>query len=178
MCRRVRYAHARPGRLPYARYDVCMIEISLWPILSAALAAILIGWVWYHPAVFGTTWMRMSNITPEMAERGKRRMPIMALVGLLAAMLVAYVMSYFGIAWGVYDWIGALQLGFWVWAGFVAPVLLGAVLWDQKPVRFYLINVLYWLVALIVMALILVLGPSVFGADQYGDPSDTVYLEG
>lgn len=155
-----------------------MIEVSLWPIFCAALAAVLIGWVWYHPAVFGGAWMRMSNITPEMAERGRRRMPITSLAGLLAAMLVAYVMSYFGIAWGVYDWIGALQLGFWVWAGFVAPVLLGAVLWDQKPMRFYLINTFYWLVALIVMAFILVVGSNLFSQYQYNGVQETSSFEG
>ena len=148
-----------------------MIEVSLWPILAAGIAATLLGWVWYHPKVFGTHWMRMSNITPEMAEAGKRRMPLMALVGLLAAMLVAYVMSYFGVAWGVYDFIGAIELGFWSWIGFVAPTMLGSVLWDQKPFRLYLINTLYWLVALIVMAIILVVGSQTFGGDSLYDTS-------
>lgn len=82
----------------------------------------------------------------------------MAIAGLLAAMVVAYVMSYFGIAWGVYDWIGAVQLGFWSWAGFVAPTMLGIVLWDQKPLRLYFINASYWLVTLVVMAVVLLVG--------------------
>lgn len=99
--------------------------------------------------------MRMSNITPEMAERGKKRMPLMALIGLLASMLVAWVMSYLGVLFGVYDIVGAAVLGVWCWIGFVAPVMLGAVLWEQKPFRLYLINSLYWLVSLVVMSVIL-----------------------
>ena len=118
----------------------------------------VIGYIWYLPAVFGTVWMRMSNITPEMAEKGKKRMPFMAIVGLLGALLVAYVMSYVSAAWGFYTWQGALQLGFWCWAGFVAPTMLGTVLWEQKPFRLYLINVAYWLVAMLVMAQIIVFG--------------------
>ena len=96
--------------------------------------------------------MRLSNITPELAERGRKRMPIMALFGFLAAMLVAYVMTYVSAAWGFYEWRGALQLGFWCWAGFIAPTMLGQVLWEQKPFRLYLINALYWLVTLSVIA--------------------------
>ncbi len=131
---------------------------TLWPILAAGIASVLIGWIWYHPNVFGSTWMRLSNITPEMAERGKKRMLATTFVGLLASMLAAYVLSYFVIAWGAYDLLGAAEVGFCCWAGFVAPAMLGMVLWEQKPVRLYLINSLYWLVALVIMALILVVG--------------------
>ena len=83
-------------------------------------------------------------------------MPLTGGVGFLAAMLIAYVMSYFGMAWGVADWIGALELSIWCWLGFTAPVLLGTVLWEQKPFKLYVINALYWFVVLVVMAQILV----------------------
>jgi len=132
-----------------------MYEVTFFPVLAAAVASVLIGWVWFNPNVFGSAWMRMTGITPEMAEKGKKRMPMMALAGLIATMLIAYVMNYFGIAWGVYDWIGAVQLGFWCWVGFVAPTMLGIVLWDQKPFTLYLINASFWLVSFIVMALTL-----------------------
>ena len=132
-----------------------MTEVTFFPILAAGVVSVLIGWIWYHPRVFGSVWMRMCNITPEMAEAGKKRMPQTVVVALLASMIVAYVMNYFGIAWGVYDWIGALQLGFWTWAGFTAPPMLGMVLWEQKPMRYYLIVSLYWLVSFMAMAVIL-----------------------
>ncbi len=133
-----------------------MIDVTLWPIVVAAIANVAIGMLWYHPMVFGTIWMRLNAVTPEMAERGKRNMPIYALAAFIAGMVAAYVMNYFGIAWGVYDIVGAFELGFWCWVGFVAPTMLGQVLWDHKPVRVYLINALYWLVSFVVMAVILV----------------------
>lgn len=95
----------------------------------------------------------------------------MAFIGLLAAMVVAYVMSYVSLAWGFYDWIGALELGFWCWVGFIAPTMLGMVLWEQKPFKLYLINVLYWLVALLVMAQIIVLSTSL-SSGAYVTPDD------
>ena len=91
-------------------------------------------------------------------------MHLYALVGLLASMVIAYVMDYFRIAWSVNDFAGAVELGFACWAGFVAPTMLGIVLWDQKPLRLYLINTLYWLVALVTIALVLVLGSQVGSA--------------
>jgi hypothetical protein len=149
---------------------------SFFVVFAAGVSAVLIGWIWYLPAVFGTAWMRLAGITPEMAERGKRRMPVMALFGLIAAMLVAYVMSYVSLAWGFYDWIGALELGFWCWVGFVAPTMLGMVLWEQKPFKLYLINVFYWLVAFIVMAQIIVLSSTLVYGSYAGDGTDSTYV--
>ena len=135
-----------------------MNQVTFLPILAAGIAAAIIGWIWYHPRVFGGVWMRLSGITPEMIERNKSRMPIYAFVALLAAMLVAYVMNFFGIAWNVTDASGAAELGFWCWAGFAAPPMLGMVLWEGKALRTYAIVAGYWLVTFIVIAEILLYG--------------------
>ena len=134
-----------------------MYEVTFFPILVAGIVAMVIAFGWYHPRVFGSAWMRMVGITPEMAERGKKRMPIAVVFAVLGSMLAAYVMNHFGAAWGVFDIIGAIELGFWSWVGFVAPTMLGIVLWEQKSFKLYLINVLYWLVAFVAMAITLVI---------------------
>jgi len=134
------------------RYYEEMFDPMLGAIVASGLSALGIGMIWYHPKVFGSIWARMSGLTPEMQEVSKRKMPVMAFFGFLAAMLVAYVMSYVSAAWGFYTWQGGLQLGFWCWAGFVAPILLGSVLWEQKSFSLYLINAAYWLITLMVMA--------------------------
>lgn len=132
-----------------------MYEVTFWPILAAGVASVILGFIWFHPKVFGSAWMRLANISPEVAERGKKRMPLMVIVALLSSMLAAYVMRHVGISWFVYDWLGALELGFWCWAGFVAPAMLGMVLWEGKSVKLYLITSLFWLVSFMVMALVL-----------------------
>ncbi|MEK7509262.1 MAG: DUF1761 domain-containing protein [Patescibacteria group bacterium] len=134
-----------------------MFEVTFWPILAAGVANVILGFIWYNPRVFGTVWMRETNLSPEKMEAGKKKMPIMAFATFLAAMVVAYVMNHFGIAWGVYDWIGAIELGIWTWIGFVAPIMLGSILWEGKSFKYYAINAGYWLVSFVVMAVILVL---------------------
>jgi hypothetical protein len=131
------------------------MTLSFPPILIAGIAAVLIGFLWYHPRVFGGAWMRMSNITPEMANADRRSMWLRALVAMLGSMLAAYFMGYFGLVLGVADWVGALQLALWCWIGFVAPTMLGVVLWERKPLALYLINSLYWLVVFALTALVL-----------------------
>lgn len=156
-----------------------MIAVSLWPILAAGVASVLIGWVWYHPRVFGTTWMRLANVTPEMAERGKKMMPLSIILSLGGSMLIAYVMNYVGIAFNIYDWVGAVfELALWCWIGFIVPTSLGQVLWEQRPVKLYFINAFYWLVTFIVMALILIVGSQTIIANSYDADADMtpVYL--
>ena len=147
--------------------------VTFWPIVAAGVASVLIGWVWYHPRVFGTTWMRLANVTPEMAERGKKMMPLSVVVSLCGSMLIAYVMNYVGVAFHIFDWVGAVfELALWCWLGFVVPTSLGMVLWEQRPFKLYLINTLYWLVTFVVMALILVLGSKMSLANSYDTQID------
>jgi len=129
-----------------------MVDPVVGAVVASGLAAVVLGMIWYHPKVFGGAWARMSGLTPEMQEKRKGWRPLVGLIAFLAAMLVAYVMTYVSAAWGFYTWMGGLQLGFWCWIGFVAPTMLGMVLFEQKPFRLYLINALYWLLALLVMA--------------------------
>jgi hypothetical protein len=134
-----------------------MFEVNYIAVLVAGVVNLVLGMIWYAPRVFGSAWMRMSNITPDMVERGKKTMPLMAFTALVAGVIMAYVLSFFAISWGVFDVIGATELAFWTWLGFMAPVLMGSVLWEQKPLKLYFLNAGYWLVGLIVMAQILLL---------------------
>lgn len=133
-----------------------MMQGSIWPVVASAIAATLIGYVWYHPRIFGTMWMRLNAVTPERAERGARLRHLYTALGLVANLVVAYVMRVFLVDIGITNTADAARVGFFIWLGFVAPILLGAVLWEHRPVSLYLLNAGYWLVALIAMAIILV----------------------
>lgn len=134
-----------------------MFEVSFLAVLAAAATNVIIGMIWYNPRFFGTTWALAAGISPQQMEVGKKRMPLMAFFGFLASMLMAYVLMHFGIAWGVFDWIGGVELGIWTWLGFVMPVLLGSILWETKPFKYFAINASYWLLSLVAMGVVLVL---------------------
>ncbi|MDO8522401.1 MAG: DUF1761 domain-containing protein [bacterium] len=134
-----------------------MFILNLLTILFAGIISALIGFVWYHPRVFGGAWMRLSSLTPEVVERGKRRMHADEILALLASILAAFVLFSLETKLGIYDARGAVQLGLLAWAGFVVPALSGTVLWEQRPISLYIINVGYWLVAFVTMAVIVIL---------------------
>lgn len=134
-----------------------MFALNFLSVLFAGIVSALIGFVWYHPRVFGGVWMRLTGLTPEVVERGKRRMHMDEIFALLASILAALIIYSLETKLGVYAVRDAVLLGFWLWAGFVVPALSGIVLWEQKPVLLYVINAGYWLVAFVTMAVIVIL---------------------
>ena len=133
------------------------VEIIYIKIIGAAVASVILGFLWYHPRVFGALWMRGARITPEMTERGKRRGYLYTFVAFLGSAMAAYVLYSLLVLLQISEIMPALALAFVVWTGFTATTSLGIVLWEQRALSQYVINTLYWLVVFSAMSVILVL---------------------
>ena len=46
------------------------MEFNFLAILVAALTSFVVGFVWYHPKVFGTIWMKEAGLTQEQLAKG------------------------------------------------------------------------------------------------------------
>ncbi|MBL7881137.1 MAG: DUF1761 domain-containing protein, partial [Chryseobacterium gambrini] len=42
-----------------------MIQINYWAVFAAALVPLIMGFIWYHPKVFGKAWMKEVGLTEE-----------------------------------------------------------------------------------------------------------------
>ena len=105
--------------------------------------------------------MGWGEMTPEkMKEMQKKARPAYA-ANFVGALIMAFVLSHalvFASSYLHESGISAgLQTGFWNWLGFIAPVTLGSVLWDGKPMKLWMINAGYYLVGLLIMGVILAL---------------------
>lgn len=124
--------------------------ITFLGILIAGITGMAIGFVWYHPRVFGTLWMRLSGISPEQVSGG-RRAQWATLLGFVASLIMASILYF-----QVFTEEGSLKMfahASWLWVGFVVPVLLNSVLWERKSLKLYAINIGYWLVVMLAMTL-------------------------
>ncbi len=131
-----------------------IFDIHFVTVLMSGLTAVVIGSVWYAPFVFGNIWMQHIQMTPQSAERAKKLMPFMILAGFVFAMVLAWVLTQFAAVWGAVTLGSALELGFWIWLGFMVPPLLAPVLWEQKKVTYFAINAGYWLLTTLAIATI------------------------
>lgn len=139
--------------------------VNYWAIIACGAAAMFLGFVWYGP-LFGKQWMAMVGMTEadiEAAKKDPAKMYQSYAITFVGAVVMAFVLAR-GIAFGN-AYLGssgaavALISAFWFWAGFVAPVMLGPVLWEKKPWTFWALTSGYYLVLMLVMAAILSIWP-------------------
>jgi len=116
-----------------------MLKINYLAVIAAAIAAFVVGALWYSPLLFGRTYMEVRGLSPSALAEMKPR--VGELVGeFVKNIVVAFVLAHFIARLGVRDWKGALQFGLWVWVGFQAMLLMGAVLHERMPLTLYAIH--------------------------------------
>lgn len=132
-----------------------LAQINWIPLLVASVASMAVGFIWYSNALFGKQWMRLSGITQKDMKARKSEMPKVYITMFVASLVSAYVLSQLIGLVGATNYMTGVQIGFWAWLGFVAPVALGAVLFEGKKFGWYVITVGYQLASLVVMGGIL-----------------------
>jgi hypothetical protein len=130
-----------------------MLEINYLAVVVAAVAAFVVGAVWYSPLLFGNSYMKLRGLDPSAL--ADMRPPVGEIAGeFVRNLVVAFVLAYFVVRLGG-GWLGAVQLGLWVWVGFPAMILLGSVIHENVPWKLAAIHVGDWLVKLLLIAIIL-----------------------
>lgn len=137
-------------------------QMNFLAITVAALVPMLVGFIYYHPKTVGKAWMDANGFTIESLGTGPK--PILYLVCLvlsfLLAMFVAFNVtgpgqdvapdghSYATFQHGVLHGVELAIL-------FVAPVLGTMGIFEKKSMKWFWVNVGYWLVTLCLMGGIL-----------------------
>lgn len=140
--------------------EAVVVPINYVAVLVAALAQMALGMMWYGP-VFGKQWMAMMGFSKD-SMKSMAMTPIKAMIiGFIVALIMSYVLAHSIVFASTYLQItgisAGLQGGFWNWLGFIAPVTIGAVLWEGKSWKLWFLNAAYWLVALCMMGAIIAL---------------------
>ncbi len=156
------------------------MEINFYAILTAAFSSLLIGFIWYHPKVFGTIWMKVSDTTEEKMKNSNMialfslsfffavliSMIINVLVihqygalGMIGGELSAAKPSYaafmadYGTTFRTFKH-GALH-GFMTGIFLALPLLGTNALYERKGWKYILINGGYWIVTFTLMGAII-----------------------
>jgi len=134
------------------------MSISILGSIIAAIVSMMIGFAWYSDALFGKRWRSGLGWSDEyMSNMKERGMTGVIIGGFLSEFVMAVILSFMIQLVGVFSAPQAMTLAFWIWLGFIATIQMGSVFWERRSFGFYLINSLYRLVTLLVMAIILTL---------------------
>lgn len=81
------------------------MEINFLALLAAACSTLVVGFVWYHPKVFGNAWMRESGTTEEKMKGGN--MALTFGLSVLYAFFIAFILQMLTIhQWGALGMVG------------------------------------------------------------------------
>jgi hypothetical protein len=131
-----------------------MVHVNYVPVVVAAVAVFVLGWLWYSPLLFFKPWMRLRGKDP-VAEMAGAKMPVGTLVlEFVRCFVLAFVTARFVLLLGVSSWLGAVHFGLAVWIGFAVTLISGSVLWEKVPWKVAAIHAGDWLVKLLVIPII------------------------
>ena len=133
--------------------------INYGAVVGAAVAAIILGSLWYGP-LFGKPFMAAMGFTKDSMDKAKAKgvgksYALMSLGSLVMAYVLAHSLEFAATYTKTSGMSAGLMAGFWSWLGFIAPVVMGDQLWGGKPWKLYPITSGYYLVSLCLMGVIL-----------------------
>ena len=131
------------------------VDVNYLAVFVSAIVSMILGSLWYSPLLFGNAWMKLSGAKKDMNKAKAKGMIGSYLAMFIGVLLTAFILAHFVQYVTASSFFEGMQAGVWLWLGFIAPVLLGSMLWEGKPFRYYLINVIYHLINLAVMGGIL-----------------------
>ena len=138
------------------------MDVNLWSVLVAAIATMILGFLWYSPLLFARPWMILMGYDPndkakleEMRKGAGQTYGIAFLCSLASAFVLAKVIDVASVDSVLYG----MKYGFAIWLGFVTTVQLTGALFGRQPFRLYLINTGYQLVCFLAMGAILARWP-------------------
>jgi hypothetical protein len=135
---------------------MCTIcNVDMLAVVIAAAAYMAIGILWYGP-LFGKPWMKARGMSQKDIEKAKKNsMAKPACMAMVNAVIMAFVIGLLLNFTGSFGILPGMLMGALVWVGFVSTTQMSSVIWENKPVKLYWINAVYFLISLVAMGAIM-----------------------
>ena len=111
--------------------------VNYLAIVVAAVVALVIGFIWYSPRVFGSRWMAYLGTT--QAQLGNPGPSGMA-VGVVASLLNAWVIAVLSLNLGGKSLTDGILLGALAWLGFMATITAAQISFEKKSWGLWVLN--------------------------------------
>lgn len=135
------------------------VDVNYLAVFLAALSSMVVGFIWYSPAVLGKPWMKAMGYTAEGLKKAQKEMGKWYGASFVLALVTAYVLSHvmtLSVNFFHYPLLSTgLITAFWMWLGFVMPVQVTGEIFGAKRWTLLAINTGYQLATLLVMGVIL-----------------------
>jgi uncharacterized membrane protein YeaQ/YmgE (transglycosylase-associated protein family) len=132
------------------------VEVNWIAVIAATVSAMVVGFIWYAPSVFGNTWMALAKLDKTKQGKGVVSSMLAAVIGsLLTAYILAHV-SYLAHAFFKNSFfMDSVNTAFWLALGIAATTLAIHNSFEQKPWKLTAIAIGNRFVTLIVMGAVI-----------------------
>lgn len=111
--------------------------INHWAVLVAAISNLIVGATWYSPALFYNAWKSENNKTDDDFKDinvGK-----LYSISTILSVIICYNMAFF-LGDANTDWVWGTTAGFLTGFGWAAMIFVIIAMYEQKSIRYMLIN--------------------------------------
>lgn len=133
------------------------MKINYPAVLVATVVHFLVGGLWYG-LLFSNKFVELIAWSPEKLKEMENHSPAKELtIAFISALVLVYILAHFVQYTKARTTLDGIQTAFWLWLGFIATTQLATVVFEERKLGLYLINVGYQFVACALAAVILVL---------------------
>ena len=126
------------------------MKINYPAVIVAAIIHFILGGLWYG-LIFANTFLRIVEWTPEQqAQIVAQTNWTQYLMAFVCSFVLVYILAHFVQYTKATSALDGMQTGFWLWLGFVATTQLATVIFEQRKLGLYLLNVGYQLTACLI----------------------------
>jgi len=131
------------------------MKINYLAVLVAAVVHFLIGGLWYG-LLFSNKFVELIGWTPQKLEQVARQSHTREyLAAFFSSLVLAYILAHFIQYTKARTVVDGIQTAFWLCLGFVATTQLATVVFEERKLGLYLLNVGYQFVGCAIAGVIL-----------------------
>ena len=131
------------------------MKINYPAVLVAAIVHFMIGGLWYS-VLFGDKFLQLIAWTPEKVQQMENQSHTKEYIfAFLSSLVLVYILAHFVQYTKAKGAVDGIQTAFWLWLGFVVTTQLATVVFEERRLGLYLLNIGYQFVACSVAGAIL-----------------------
>ena len=129
-----------------------------YPAVLVATVVHFFFFVFWYGLLFSNKFVELIAWSPEKLREMQNHSPARELtIAFISALVLVYILAHFVQYTKARTAFDGIQTAFWLWLGFIATTQLATVVFEERKLGLYLINVGYQFVACALAAVILAL---------------------
>ena len=129
------------------------LEVNYLAVIVAAIVPMALGAVWYSPVLFSNAWLAAIGKTADEISAQANQVQAFS-IAIAASLISAYVLAVLAALSSASSVLDGIILGLWA-VVFIATASATWGVFEARPLRLWLINNGYYLVALPIMGAII-----------------------